>query len=410
MADTFTTLWNRLLLRSPAVGAALAQDLIRDSFQQFAERREWSWLQKTSSFYPPALYNIGTVTVTEGLSTVTGVGTVFTPAMVGRQFRIALYPIYTILQYNGGTSLTLDRPWAGPTLAGQNYRIYQCYFTTPSDFQYFYSVTNPVSNYRLWHNSSQSQLDRADPQRTNSGQAFAVAFLDYTKVYNGTVADALQVRGVGPSPISTTSYGYSFPADSIYVVEIDTAGAVGAATFKWKKDSGAYTTLVVTDLAPLDLSNGVQVYFPAGNYVLGDTFVVRCTASSQSVSPRYELWPQPINAQYVYPFTYLAKWPRLTDDAPTLPPFISERGDAILEMALVACARFPGPDGEHKNPYFNPALALQHRASAELLIYELEKKDDDTALKDLNYENMTYAPAPWMDGSWQQVHGPISGW
>jgi hypothetical protein len=407
VVDDFNTLWNRLLLRAPAVGPGLAQDLVRDAFNQLAERRQWSWLIRSGAFYPSIFYQTGTVAVTANDNTVTGSGTVWTQSFVGAQFRggapPSSFPTYTITQVLSNISLLLDKPWAGPTSSGLGYQIFQCYFPVPGDFQYFYSIVNPTSNYRLWHNLTQAEIDLADPQRVQTGLTFAAAFYDYSSTYSGSISPTLQVHGTGAAPVSTTATGFSFPQDSVYVVEITTGGASGTAVFTWKQDSGAANPGILTSTTPIDLSNGVQVYFPVGTYVVGDVFIIQCKAQTVSGVPRYELWPRPINTPYVYPFTYAAKLPALTPDQPQLPEFIARRGDVILEMALANCARFPGTD-TMRNAYYDLNLAVQHEVRAEKMVYELEKKDDDTATKDLTYQELDYMPMPFLDGSFLQTH------
>lgn len=353
---------------------------------------------------------VGTVSVASGLPTVTGAGTAFTADMVGKQFRISVaYPTYTISQVPSPTLLVLDRPWIGPTLTGQSYFLFQCYFPVPADFNYFIALVNTTANYRLDHNSSQVELDTRDPQRTYTALAFKAAFYDYSTSFVGTVGPILQVRGTGPSPVSATSYGYNYPADSIYTVEITTGGAIGTAEFKWKQDAGAYTLGVVTDPlgAPLPLSNGVEVYFPAGVYVVGDVFIIRCTTQSVMGVPRYELWPRPAAAPYCYPFSYISRAVELTDDRAQLPNFV--RGDVLLEMAQAECARWSGSDADHKNPGYDLARARQHDDKAEKLIYELELKDDDVAARNLRYQDIPLYSGPWMDGDWLQKHALYPG-
>ena len=414
--DTFTTLWNRLQSRCPAAGPALSQQLIQDSFNQLAERRQWSWLMKPGAFFPANLYQTGTVDVTPGLFTVSGTGTAWTVAMVGIQIRIggigSSYPTYTITQVLSPTSLVMDQPWTGPTLTGQQYQIFQCYFNVPSDFNYFYSLINPTNNYRLWTNCTEADFDRCDAQRANSGPSFGAAFYGYTATYLGTIDPVLQVRGSGAVPVSTTGSGYSFPANGTFTVEITTSGASGAATFQWKFGSGAYTTAVTTDVNPIDLAYGVQVYFPVGTYVIGDTFIINVTAGVLSGVPRYELWPRPIATPYVYPFLYVARHDDLSDTNPVLPEFIARRGDVVLEMALACCARFPGTDHDHPNIYYDLSLADRHQTAADKMVNELETQDDNVGMKNLTWANsMEYAPSPWLDGSYLQSHAwPYAGW
>lgn len=417
--DNYTLLWNKLLLRAPGVGAALAQDLITDAYHQFCERREWSWLTKTGCLYPNQFTMVGTVSATPKSPFITGAGTNFTVAMIGNQFRtgsggVSNFPTYTIVAVNSTTSLVLDKPWTGPAVANSNYQVFQCYFEMPADFKSFYSIVNTTNNYKLWPYISQAELDLCDPQRVQFGPSWAAAFYDYSQSFAGSVGSMLQAYGTGAVPVSTTSYGFSFPMNSVYQLVI-TAGATpgdGTLTFQWRQDGGAWTAgVAVPDNNPIDLSNGVQVYFPQLVYVAGDVFIIQCTAltTQQSSVPRYELWPRPMNAPFVYPYIYVANYPEIDDVHPTLPPYVGQRGDVILEIALAAAARFPGEQdksdqGVNKTPYFDLKLSSIHAARAETLIYELEKKDEDVAIKDMMLSNLPWAPAPWADGSWQQSH------
>lgn len=76
-------------------------------------------------------YMNGTVTVTNGDTTLVGSGTTFTAGMVGRWFEVtdttsADYGYwYRISGFNSATSLTLENSWQGTTASGLNYRIGQ---------------------------------------------------------------------------------------------------------------------------------------------------------------------------------------------------------------------------------------------------------------------------------------------
>lgn len=408
--DTFTTLWNRLLNRAQAVGPILAQDLVRDAFQQLQSRREWSWLMKTGAFYPSVFYQAGTISIASG-NVVTGAGTAWTQDMIGSQIRggapPSILPTYTILQVLSATSLLIDRPWVGPALSGASYQIFQCYFAVPSDFASFVSLVSVTNNYQLHTNVSQAQLNLCDAQRVNlAGNSYAASFLDYTQNFQGTVGAGVQVHGTGPAPIPSTSYGFSFPADEVYSIEITTGGQPGGAlAFQWRENGGpAQGPIAVADSNAIDLANGVSVYWPQETYILGDAFAVPCKALSAASQARYELWPRPVNTPYVYPYLYRAVLPALSDEQPQLPPLIAQRGDVLLEMALANCARTPGT-AEMPNPYFNPVLAQQHDHRADLLIEDVSMRDDEVAIKDLSWTRLPFAPAPWLDASFLQSHG-----
>ena len=430
MPDTFTTLWNRLRTRVPALDPIFAQDIVRDCFNQLAERREWSWTMGHGAFYPPSYpFLTDTVSIFSGNFLVSSTGYLFTPDMIGKQIRIGgpggvgNYPTYTIVQYVSQNQLLIDSPWVGPSVTAGTYSIFQCYFAVPKDFQYWISLVNTVDNYKLWTNLTQAELDLADPQRTQTGISYAAAFYDNTPNFSGQIGPAIQIAGSGAYPVSTSSIGYTFPANSVYTIQIVQGGPSGTATFRWRQDPATNTALFdeggfdaggfggVTGWSPeiptstdaIQLSNGVAVYFPAAIYVANDYFIIQCVSQVTSSVARYEIWPRPINTPVVYPYLYRKIPPALSDDQPALPTSISNRGDVILEMALERCASWPGTNTQ-RNSYYDLRNADRHFKKSEMLIYELEKKDDDIAIKDMSYTTMPYYPAPWLDGSWLQSH------
>lgn len=400
-----------MLLRCPALSPKLAQDFTINAFRRLAEIRRWSWLVKYNQFIAPNVYNTGTVSVTNGLTTVTGSGTTWTAAMVGRQFRVGLSaPIYTIAQFNNSTSLQLDLPFGGPTSAGTGYSIYQCYFTPPADFHQFITLWDPAFNWSLWLDTQQTELNIWDAQRSNTGNAYSVSFRGYTTAQVGAVAQPLQVSGTGNVPLS----GGIFlgPVDSIFTVQITTAGTPGTAVFKWKKDSGTYTTSVITDAAglPQGLMDGVVVAFPTGvSYTLNDVFIIQCAAIPASGLPFYELWPHQ-QASHVYPFLYEARAQDLNDFNAVLPRYI--RGDVIMEMALEDVCMWPGPSPDKPNVYYSITSAKYHadrlqNSDGSGMIDVLEIQDDNVWEQNLSYAYPAMAwnmATPLGDASWLQSH------
>lgn len=74
-------------------------------------------------------YTAGSVNLTSASTTVTGVGTTFTPAMVGRWFSVTDPTStgqgfwYLVSGYVSATSLTIYKAWEGATATGLTYRI-----------------------------------------------------------------------------------------------------------------------------------------------------------------------------------------------------------------------------------------------------------------------------------------------
>ena len=404
--DTYGVIWNKVLLRCPAASSFLTRDWVQNAFRQVAERRRWSWLLKFGQFIAPAVYNTGKVTVTTNSNIVSGTGTVWDTSMVGRQFRIGqAAPIYTIIQVLDPLTLKLDAVYGAPQpqpLAP--YEIYQCFFTPPDDFHALVTVWDPAMNWQLWRHIQQVELNTWDAQRASRGQAYVVAHRDYTQNYTGIVGPAIQAVGSGPSPVATTSAGYTAPASAFFTVQVTFSGGSGTALFSWKKGSGPYVAPQLTDSSPQDLQDGVQVYWPTGVvYNAGDTWVIQATSTPQAGLPRYEIWPHQ-TAAYVYPFLYEARAIDLSDPNAVLPRYI--RGDVLLELALAEAARWPGESADKPNPYFNLNLSQIHLQRAERMIMELERQDDETYEQDVGFQlplGFPYA-TPLGDAAWLQQH------
>jgi hypothetical protein len=179
--DTYAKIWGRVLLRCPSASSFLARDWVTNAFRRVAERRDWSWLVKPGQFTFNTLYNTGTVTVANLSATVTGSGTTWTSAMVGRQIRIGLAnPIYTITAVTAPTSLTIDSPWGPATIStGSPYEIYNAFVSPPTDFHHFLTIWDPAYNWQLHRNVTQIELNLWDAQRSNRGQAYLVASRDW---------------------------------------------------------------------------------------------------------------------------------------------------------------------------------------------------------------------------------------
>lgn len=419
MSDDFTSLWNRLQNRA-AVGPVLAQQLVNDSWHTLQAMEQWSWRRRSSTFVPPDLYQTGVVT-TNVLAgnpfALTGSGTNWDVGVIGRQIRVGglLYPYYTIVGWNSPTEILIDQPWAGADVVGQSYQILQCYFPVPEDFGYFELVVSIKDGYRIYTDLTQGELGLLDPQRTNQGQTYGIAFRDFSPQLGGIVGQVIPVSSpTDPGPISTTTSGFSYPAPATYIIQVATGGISGVATFTWlRAGQGTAQPAQLTDVNPIDLADGVQVYWPdVVTYVAGDLFIINCVALATQSVPRYELWPAPTFSGYLYPYIYFAKEYDLTASAPQLPPFVANRGEILLEMALEKCAMLPATDGEHPNPYYDLKLSQLHRAHWLDMMIDFRNNDQNVGINALGYQNLSYAgpfTGPYgvqFDGSWNQHHAP----
>jgi hypothetical protein len=414
VSDNFITLSNRLLNRCPAVGIVLAQQLVNDAWRTLQSRAEWTWRRRSFNIAPPPLTNSGSVSTnvsTGNPNLITGTGTSWTPSLIGQQIRAGglLYPYYTIVGWLSPTAILIDQPWAGPDIAGAAYYILGVYYPMPSDWGYVYAVVDIKNAQKLWPYATQDELATWDPQRGTYGQSYAFVFRDYSPQFGGVVGPVIPVTNpFDPAPVSFTSTGFTYVANASYVVQVVTGGPSGTATFQWlRAGQTTFQPVIPTSDQLQTLMDGVQVYWPDGaNYVPGDLFVINCTSQVSGSVPRYELWPPPSYPGFLYPVIYIAKEYDLTVAQPTLPPFIANRGEVLLEAALEKCAMLPGADSDHPNPYFNLKLAQFHQAKLSEMLVDLERNDREVGIYNLDYGDWPYYGGPWDDGRWRQTHAP----
>ena len=405
--ETYQQCWNKLLLRCPALSPKLAQDFIVTAFRRLVEHRRWSWRVKFGQFLAPNAYSTGTVSVTNGFTTVTGAGTAWTAAMVGQQFRVGLAaPIYTIAQFDSPTQIELVQVWGGPTSAASGYSIYKCYFVPPDDFSQFITVFDPMFNWALILDIDQADLNAIDAQRANSGNAYVVSFRGYTTSQVGVVSQVLQVVGSGAAPIS----GGQFlgPNNAVFTIQITTGGVSGIADFEWKKDGSAYTTGVLTDSggAPQTLMDGVVVSFPTGfTYVIGDTFVIQTTAIPNAGLPFFEFYPHQ-QSSHVYGFLYSTTPPDLNDPNAVIQRYI--KSNFLVDMAIEDLSLWPGVSADKINPYYSLRNADYYKRRNMEQIQKLEIQDDNVWSQDISY---AYPQLTWPfayvlgDSRFLQSHG-----
>lgn len=163
----------------PSVPYTLAQQWVIDRYRSITENNLWSFKIGESTFYTPAAYSTGTVTMTNSSAAVTGSGTTFTSAMVGRQLVVAGF-VFTISQYTSATAITIDKTWYGDTVAGSTFSIVQAYITpTPADFHSWISIIDPALGWRIRTGHTSFELDLIDARRSSTGTPTLLASRSY---------------------------------------------------------------------------------------------------------------------------------------------------------------------------------------------------------------------------------------
>lgn len=179
--STFGQLWRRLLVWAPELPAPLAQELINTAYSRTLAAYDWSGKRGEFSFFVPPTYNTGTISVTQDSPTITGSGTTWTSAMVGRQIFISnKSPIYTILAVGGPTTLTIDADYPGLNASGLSYSIDLVYIEPPADFESWEDIYDPDNRWRLYLLYQQKHFDLWDASRTAVGGPWAVGAASFS--------------------------------------------------------------------------------------------------------------------------------------------------------------------------------------------------------------------------------------
>jgi hypothetical protein len=402
------------------IDPGLARMFVRDAGRRTLEVRHWSFLYRRNQLSAPAAVSsvslAATASVVQNSTRLTFSSPIATPGMVGQQLRFSAAtnvigsagPIFDIVGYDDASHIEIWPPYGTATTAALPFTIFTCFFQLPRDFMMFDSVVDPVYRRRLRTNVPREALDRYDAGRSRlGGPAALLSPIDYSPTSVGTMTPIVQAFGSGPKPLASGSY--TGQSDALFTIRIDGGGLGGVATFSWKRDEGPLTSSVLSDTGIGNLlSDSVMVLFNAAAvYVLGDVFVLRVSATSTIGVPRVEIYPYQ-SSLLVFPYTYIARFPDITDDGVVLPGIIGRRDDVIREKALEMAATYPGtPD--RPNNYAQINRRDYHATNWRALVTELDREDNETRqtnVKSDPYFALPFAALPWMSGSDLQSFDP----
>jgi peptidoglycan hydrolase-like protein with peptidoglycan-binding domain len=115
---------------NPNVDSEIAGRFINERYRAIITRRTWHGLKVWGTVTVPNVVNGGTSSAVFGSPIVQGIGTTWTPALIGLQFRQSFtFPYQTIVAVNPFTQqLTLATPFPGPTFTG-GYQITEAIIT-----------------------------------------------------------------------------------------------------------------------------------------------------------------------------------------------------------------------------------------------------------------------------------------
>lgn len=177
----------------PSLPRLMAQKYINKAILEIRRDYLWSWNIGEGILITPQQVTDGSVTVTQFSDSVVLDATAnaamaaiqnANPALLDRQFRIPMGPVYNIIGYDQvNSTLKLDRIYTESTSAGAGYMVYRCYYDPPStdginpnaDFLRYLTVNNPIQGYTISGprlNRPRAELNRRDPMRGSLGNPY----------------------------------------------------------------------------------------------------------------------------------------------------------------------------------------------------------------------------------------------
>ena len=170
---------------STPVPYPFALTLIQRAWLDIQDSFLWSFLWGDAAIPTPVPTAAGTVTTTIGSALVVGDATASAAwaalpigplAITLQQFRVGQGTIYSIIAYDGVSTITLNQPYVDPSQgAGIGYQIYGVYYNAPvANFLWWETFTDPISGYPISTTFARETQMMLDPQRFQAGWPKAV--------------------------------------------------------------------------------------------------------------------------------------------------------------------------------------------------------------------------------------------
>lgn len=155
------------LLKTPA-GAGYDLELLTERINaryfEILSAHPWTRLHGSGVIQTVAMYNTGTLAITNGLTAVTLTGGSFPTDLNGGRLRVdAAATWYTFTRLTASTG-TLDRAFEGTTVTTAAFQLWQPIYAVPTDCDVVDSINVPSRMIEL-DKSTQEAVDEADPSR-----------------------------------------------------------------------------------------------------------------------------------------------------------------------------------------------------------------------------------------------------
>ena len=179
--SNFGTMLREVTNWNPNVDSEVAGRMVNNRMRQIIDRRSWYATKVRGVANVPNIQTTGTCTVTYNSNTVKGIGTAWTPALVGLQFRQTFTQPYQTITAVDHTlqTLTLDTPYPGPTFTGAYYLL-MAFLSFGSNIKRFKWATNQLFGWPMEVNVPEEVLNARDTWRAEMGWATTFATLPPT--------------------------------------------------------------------------------------------------------------------------------------------------------------------------------------------------------------------------------------
>ncbi len=107
------------------IGFDLLDSKIRSAYEDILGERDWSWLKGTDRVECEAKYTTGTITLTQGSASITGVDTAWNLDLDGRELQLVARNEVYDFTFVDATTATLDRPYEGETASDVAYILFR---------------------------------------------------------------------------------------------------------------------------------------------------------------------------------------------------------------------------------------------------------------------------------------------
>lgn len=161
----------------PDMDPETAKTIVNDVVRKIYDRKNWYSLMVRGQIVTEGFVIGGSVNITKGSTFIQGLGTTWTPELIGRQFRLGYNtPPYTITALDPMNQiLTIEMPWGGVSYQGAGYFIAQYYYSPGPNIKYIHTARNLIMAWRLRLDYTQQSLDTIDPWRINTFSPCALA-------------------------------------------------------------------------------------------------------------------------------------------------------------------------------------------------------------------------------------------